>query len=827
MLRMRLDMVSDTLNQFLYFSKNMSQKRCFHCGLEVPDGIDLTVSYKNQEEAMCCLGCQAVAQGIIDAGLGQYYEQRTTQPNQPELPPQDILDRIKLYDLPEIQADFVVSIAENESEAVLMLSGITCAACTWLIEQKLLRLKGVTKVELNYSTQRARVAWDKTQISLSEILLTVQKLGYEACPYDATRADDYMQKERKQSILRLWVAGLSMMQVMMYAVPTYLFGDIEPQFLWILHWASMTLTLPVIFYSAVPFYRGALRDLKNRKVGMDTPITIAILLSFIASSIALFRKEMNGVFFDSISMFVFLLLGGRFLEQSARRKAADATERLVKLIPAFGHRIVDIEKQTTEECAVAQIQTDDLILVKTGEVIVADGVVVKGQSEVNEAMLTGESMPIMKNIGDTVTAGTVNIDNPLSIRVSNTGNETRLGSIVRLLDSALAQKPKAVQLADRYASVFVAILLIFAVLVFAFWAVHKDGNTALWITVSLLVITCPCALSLATPAALTAAMSSMTKIGMLMTNGTALESLSHIHDAVFDKTGTMTEGRLRLIQTIPLQQNDVSGCLKIAAALEKNSEHPIAQAFCEQEIENLPAVENLKNTIGQGIEGTIDGMTYRIGRESFVSQIAGKFPENFQHEKGTLIVLGSSQGFQAAFVLNDTIREDAKNMIQSLKNMGIRTHLLSGDHQEAVQNLAQNLGFDTYQAQATPEDKLQYVQHLQQEKRRVLMTGDGVNDAPVLAQADVSVAMVSGADVSRQGSDMVMMNDHLSAIAQAIRIAQRTKKIIHENLIWALGYNAIAIPIAAMGYARPAVAALGMALSSLLVVSNALRLLRQ
>lgn len=810
----------------------MNKKTCFHCGLPVPKGMDLTIHYQSEEKPACCAGCQAVAQSIIDSGLGQYYEQRTAQALQAALPPQELLEQIKLYDLPEVQADFVEIKSENEHEALLMLSGITCAACVWLIEQQLLHLPGIVRVDLNYSTHRARVAWDNSRVKLSDILLKIQQSGYDASPYDAMRHEESAQKERKQAILRLWVAGLSMMQVMMYALPTYLFGDIEPEFLHLLHWAGMILTLPVIVYSAVPFYQGAWRDIKNRRVGMDVPIALAVILAFSASTIALLQKAGEGIFFDSISMFVFLLLGGRYLEKMARRKAADATERLVKLVPAFCHRLPEYpQSMTQEEAVVAKLQCNDVILVKAGEIIVADGIVIEGESEVNEAMLTGESLPQVKNMGNKVTAGTTNIASPLLVQVSNVGSNTRLGGIVRLLDTALSQKPRMARIADRYASWFVAALLILAACIFVLWTWQVDANKGLWVTVSLLVITCPCALSLATPAALAAATGNLTSKGLLIGSAHSLEGLAKINQVIFDKTGTLTEGKLNVQHALFATQNSdkQQHIINIACALEAQSEHPIARALCHHYPQSQAvSLSNLLNSVGQGVSAqTKEGQIWRIGNIRYVSEIAGDIPDWLKRQHiGTIVALGNQHGFQAAFYLSDVLKEGAKQTVVQLAKLGLNTHLLSGDNNIVSQHIAQMLNIKHVRAEASPEEKLDYVAQLQRNGHCVLMVGDGVNDAPVLAQADVSIAMDSGADVSREGSDMVMMNHHLHLLPQAVEVGRRTRHIIQENLLWALTYNAIAVPIAATGHATPAVAALGMACSSLLVVLNALRLLR-
>ena len=439
---------------------------CFHCGLPVLEGAVFPVVYHQVEQATCCAGCQAVAQSIIDAGLDYYYEQRTADADKAALPDADILAKLRLYDLPEVQQGFVYEQGESK-QATLLLEGITCAACVWLIEQTLSRLVGVISVSINYSNHRLHVSWQAEQVALSDILLSIQKIGYQAQPYDSEQQHVLQTKQRKQALVRLWIAGLSMMQVMMYAVPTYLYGDIEPVFLWLLHWASMVSTLPVVVYSAIPFYQGAWRDWRNRRVGMDTPISLAIVLAFGASMYALFSRAAEGVYFDSISMFVFLLLGGRYLEQIARRKAADATERLSKLIPAFCHVLPHYPIQESQEGLVAHLQVGDVVLVRAGEVFPVDGVVLSGSSDVNQALLTGESLPILKEAGQSVQAGTVNGSSPLCVQTTGVGQYTRLSSIVRLLDGAMAQKPKIALVADRYASVFVAVLLLLALGTFA------------------------------------------------------------------------------------------------------------------------------------------------------------------------------------------------------------------------------------------------------------------------------------------------------------------------------------------------------------------------
>lgn len=813
------------------------KKTCFHCGLDVPEHVHLPVTYENETHETCCAGCQAVAQSIIDAGLGSYYKQRTADAQQAALPPQEVLAQLKLYDLPEVQADFVEHNAEGNREAVLMLSGITCAACVWLIEQQLLRLAGVVRVDLNYSTHRARVIWDERRVALSDILLRIQSTGYTAAPYDAQKVEAQAQKERKQFIVRLAVAGLGMMQTMMFALPTYIYGDdIEPMYLKVLHWGGFLMVLPVVFYCAQPFYRGAWRDLKNRRVGMDTPIALAVVMTFAAGIYSLMTNAGQGMYFESIAMLMFFLLGGRFMEQIARRKAGDAAERLVKLVPAFCHKLNTYpESDTAEEAVVAQLQAGDVIVVKPGEVVPVDGTVLSGESEINEAMLTGESLPVAKGRDDKVVAGTLNVSGPLVVRTDSAGSNTRLSHIVKLLDRALAQKPHVAELAEKYASNFVLGELLLAVPVFIGWAWYADMQTALWITVALLVITCPCALSLATPTALAASTGALASEGVLVAGKQSLEALAQITDVVFDKTGTLTRGELAIERIILLGDTAQADALAVAAALEAQSEHPVAKAFARYPqafSDGMPSeisVAQRINRIGHGVSAqvTLNGkmQQWALGRADFVAEIAGALPQgSWSSHTGSVVFLGNDLGFQTAFLLADDIKDGVAQMVADLKAQGICLHVLSGDRQAAVAQLARDLALDAYRAEAMPEDKLAYVSDLQQQGRKVLMVGDGINDAPVLVQADVSAAVAAGADVARDGADVVLLNDDMRVLPLMVAQAKRTRQVIQQNLSWASAYNIIAVPLAVFGFVQPWIAALGMSLSSLVVVGNALRL---
>ncbi|WP_028451045.1 heavy metal translocating P-type ATPase [Chitinilyticum aquatile] len=801
----------------------MPDPSCFHCCEPVPGPASFPVRFRGSEHPCCCAGCQAVARTIIDSGLERYYDDRTDTATPATPIPAELLAQLRLYDDEQLQDSFVNAASEESREAHLLLEGITCAACIWLNEQHISRLPGVLAVSINYSTHRARVRWDPARIKLSAILEAITVIGYRAHPYDHAKAEEAWNKRNKQAQFRLWTAGLSMMQVMMFAVPVYLApaGEIAPEWLSLLNWASMLLTLPVVLYSSWPFYESAWRDLKRRRAGMDLPVTIGVLAAFVASLHSLWQGH-GEVYFDSVSMFVFLLLGGRYLEMRARHRAGAATEQLVKLIPAFTHKLSGSgAEQQLEEYPVSKLAVGDLVVCRPGEIIPVDGLVVDGKSEVDEALLSGESTPIQKQAGDAVTGGASNLRSPLTIRVTQIGEHTRLASIVRLLDAAMQHKPQLAQLADRIAGWFVLALLLIAGATWWYWQMHDPAH-ALPITVAVLVISCPCALSLATPAALVAATGHLAHLGILSHRPDSLEDAAQITDIVFDKTGTLTIGQPGLRAIIPFEATAAEAS-RIAAALEASSNHPLAHAL---KLPDTTPASDVEYHPGGGMTGTVAGQRYFIGNPGFIAAQcpnaqARPLPQN---SRETLLVLAREDAWLAALLLGDTLRDDAHEMVSTLTAAGFTLHLLSGDHPDAVMHVADTLGIKQATGQASPEQKLDYVQKLQAGGRKVMMLGDGINDAPVLAAAHVSVAMGCGVDISHAAGDMVLLNNRLNGIPRLLALAGKTRAIIRQNLAWALAYNIAAIPLAASGFVTPWLASAGMAASSLLVVCNALRL---
>ncbi|MBU0752079.1 MAG: heavy metal translocating P-type ATPase [Gammaproteobacteria bacterium] len=811
----------------------MSPTDCYHCGLPIPPGADFPVEIEGAPREMCCAGCQAVAQAIVANRLTEYYRHRDALPESPREAIPLELQELGLFDHPEVQKNFVRPVGEHEREAALILEGITCAACVWLNEAHIARQPGVTAVDINYATRRARVRWDERQIRLSQILESIAAIGYRAHPYDAMRSEQLAQKERRTALWRLFVAGFGMMQVMMYAVPVYLAGegDMTPDIEQLMRWASFVLTLPVVFYSAAPFFVSAWRDLRLRRIGMDVPVALGVGAAFAASTWATLIAS-GEVYFDSVTMFVFFLLSGRYLEMMARQKAVRGIESLARAIPAFCNRLPRYPAMDAERILVAEVGVGDTVLVKPGEVIPVDGTVIAGESSADESLLTGESRPVAKLAGATVVGGSVNVTSPLVLRVDKVGESTRLATIQRLMERAAAEKPRMVEMADRIAARFVVALLVLASLTAVIWW-NVDASRALWVFVAVLVVSCPCALSLATPAALTVATGAMTRHGVLVTRGHAIETLARVTHIVFDKTGTLTEGRPRVTDVLLLGAAGDADVRLLAAALEAGSEHPIGRALREAAVPpaptfSVPGVSALRTRTGCGVEGEIGDRKLRVGTFAYVAELHGK-PEPMEagawaDEGATVVALGDPDGWLALFRLEDAARSGSVAAITALQEQGLRVSMLSGDSPGAVTKMAAELGIVDARGAMTPEDKHAAIKALQDGGAVVAMVGDGVNDAPVLAQAHVSIAMGGGTELARSQADVVLLSDSPGQLAQGMVMARRTLRVIRQNLAWAFAYNALAIPLAMVGWITPWMAGIGMSASSLLVVTNALRL---
>ena len=794
---------------------------CYHCGLLVPVASHWEVMIDGAVRAMCCPGCEAVAQAIVDNGLADYYRNRQSLPNgMAEVIP----DALKLYDTPELAAQFTGT--DGGAEATLSVEGIRCAACVWLIERRLSKVPGLTAANLNVATEKLQVSWDASQCKPSDILQAVREVGYVAYPFDPIQHGELLRKNGRKMFKQLFVAGLSMMQVMMYAVPVYLAGEntIEPDMEKLLRWASLVLTLPAVLYSAEPFFRGAWTDLKQRSLGMDVPVALGIGAAFIGSLYATLVNH-GDVYFDSVTMFIFLLLGSRYMELIARRRAAASLETMQHALPDSAWLLKDYpQHRDATLVAAATLRAGDVILAKPGESVPADSLVIDGETSVDLSLLTGESAPQRKCIGEHIVGGAVNVSAPVILRVDKVAKDSTLSSLIRLIERAGQCKPTISQWADRVAAYFVGALLLLAVCVLSFWLWH-DATRAWPIASAVLVVSCPCALSLATPSALAAATGRLLKQRVLIIQPHVLETLDRATHVIFDKTGTLTEGRPVLRKVALLGRVSEDEALRLASALEANSAHPIANAFTAA-ARTTSLAESAEFLQGQGITARIAGKPYRIGSARFVAGLAGDVPVHAAATGVTDIYLGTEGEWIARFELADGLKPDAKATIDWFKSQGRRVILLSGDAQGIAVQVGATLGMDEAHGGMLPQQKMEFVQALQRLGAVVAMVGDGINDAAELRTSDVSFAMGSGAALAQSHADAVLLSANLSSMLDAARAARDCLRVIRQNLAWATVYNLVAIPAAAMGWLNPWMSGVGMSVSSALVVLNALRLHR-
>jgi P-type Cu2+ transporter len=767
-----------------------------------------------------------VARTIVAAGFEKYYEARSAAGVRPEaLPP------LELYDDPAAQREFVAAPAEDVREATLILDRIRCAACLWLNEQSLRRVPGVLRADVNFTTQRAQVTWDPGITRLSKILEAIRAVGYDAYPFDPRRGDALARGERRRALWRLFVAGFGAMQVMMYAWPAYIDaggGTLSSDAEGLMRWASLAITAPVLVFSCAPFFRGAWHDAKRRRISLDTPIALGLAAGFAASAWATISGS-GAVYFDSIAMLAFLLLGARTAELFARQKAGRELDRLARWMPSFALRMV--ADGGTERVPAHALAPGDRVLIGAGERVPADGVVEEGVSSADESLLTGESRPLAKGAGAALVGGSVNLEQPLTMRVTRAGADTQAAAIGRLVERAAASRPLLVERADRLAQALTYVVIATAVL-----AWFASGNV--WVAVAVLVATCPCALALAAPIVLTRAGAQLLQRGAALTRSRALEALHRATDVVLDKTGTLTHARPAIARTAILSDVDEAQCRALAAALEASSTHPLARAFAatadapgaaharvgEQggegaQAEEPPIVRALRNEAGQGVEARVGGRLVRIGSQRFCAKIAGASAP----ESGAQVYLAQEGRWLAAFFIEDALRPEAAEVVKALAARGLRLHLVSGDDPALVERIARRLGIEAWAGGATPQEKFDYVGRLQAEGCVVAMVGDGLNDAPVLARADASVAMGAGADAAQLQADVVLTGDRLGALEDVFTLSGGAMRLVRQNLGWALLYNALALPAAALGWIGPWEAAIGMSASSFIVVLNALR----
>lgn len=763
-----------------------------------------------QSRAMCCLGCKHAAQMIVDSGLERFYQYRQQVSDTPDMLAPEQLDEMEAYDNQLLAAQ----ITETEGTLQrlnLVVEGVHCAACAWVIEKTLQKNPAVAEVSVNTTTRKASIVWDPAQGVLSDLLKSIYRLGYKAHPYRPQLAEQLDKEQQRYYIRRLAVAGIGMMQVMMLAVGLYVGGAfwIDGSDRIFLRSVSLLFAFAVISYAAQPFFLGALRNLHSRQLGMDIPVSLALLLAF-SSSVWATLTDSGEVYFDSVTMFTFFLLTGRYLEQLARSKAASGLQNWQRLLPLTVHRCT---AEGVQLVSLNDIHVGDMLRIKPGETIPVDGTVCHGSTTVNEAILTGEAIPCQKSAQSSVSAGSINVEGVIDIVAEKIGEDTLIGQMHRLIETAQQHKPAIQRFVDRLAARFVFAILSLALSSYVIW-LWLVPEQAFWIALAVLVVSCPCALALATPVVLTCLTGFLARHGLVLTRNHAVEMAHRLSHVCFDKTGTLTSGVFS-IQQIECRSNawTQAQILNHVAALEQCSAHPIASAF-QPYLDSSVTASNIAISPGHGVAGDICGVRWSIGRAAVPRQ------------GGVWLDVMCEQDCVAHILVADQLRADAKALIRDLQAQNIQCVILSGDASDAVSLVAAELGIQQYHRGYTAAQKMQFIQQLQSEGHVVMMVGDGLNDAPVLQAADFSVAMGSAMDMTQTSADCVLVHEQLSVLLLFIEKMRQTRRIIRQNIMWALGYNLSAVPIAMLGLIPPYLAALGMSASSLLVVLNALRINR-
>lgn len=812
---------------------------CFHCGLDIPGDTRLSARVLGELQPMCCIGCRAAAEMLEAQGLSEWYRRRASFPGAPARTLEAVREANGPLETPEIEAAYLIRDADGMGgqSAALLVEGLSCAACTWVIEAHLAGLGGVEGCRVAIPERRVVVDFDPARTSLRAIVLRLAEIGFASRPDRPSEAAALEREENRSALIRLGVSGLGAMNVMSYAMGLYVgaFDGIEAGSVALMRWMGFLVATPVVVYAGRPFFEAAWRELEVRRPGMDVPVALAIGFAYLVSVYATLYG-VGEVYFESICMFIFFLGVGRYLEQRIRQRACSLTRSLAESSPAIARRVeADGERVIPAE----RLAIGDRFRVRPGETIAADGRVLEGESAVQEALLTGEPWPRSVAREATVVAGSVNVSSPLLVEATRVGDQTTLASILRLALRAQSERSPVARLADRVGSIFVVAVLAVAVVNFLVWW-WIAPERAIWTTLSVLVATCPCALGLALPTVTAATTHALARAGLLVTRAGVLESLARADRFVFDKTGTLTEGEPQLVRVrLAGDEIDEARVLSLARGLERDSEHPIARALRrprpgERVQPARPGLEAVRAHPGLGVEGREAGHVYRIGRREWAlapeqAQRCAARDDVEPEDPGqgassqVSVVLSRDGRLLAELEFEDPIRPEAAPALAALRNAGISLEMLSGDPSAGAERVARALVLELHVRGALPEQKVERVQALARAGQRVAVVGDGVNDGPVLRAGEVSIAMGSGCDLSRLGASAVLLGDDLALVPRAVHAARRMQRIALQNVAWAVGYNLAVLPLAVSGHLPPWLAALGMSASSLVVVLNALR----
>lgn len=808
---------------------------CYHCQLPVPksSAVHLTLNEKSYD--FCCQGCAMVFQMINQHQLDSFYQKRELTGLEIPVEQLDTKD-FSHFDRPSIQNRFVSTNANGDSESRLLLEGVTCAACTWLIETYLLKQKGIQHAEVNYSRHRAVVSWNPDEISFSTIVRRLAGIGYRALPYDPSLQEKRQNRLKRSMLIRLSVAGFCAGNIMMLSISLYsgYFSGMQAEFKHFFQYISALLSLPAVFYSAVPFWSGALTSIKSRYPNMDLLISLGILTTFSYSVIILLTGG-GETYFDSCTMLIFFLLISRTLEGLTRSRVIHIGEQLSGLTPQF---VVRLDEDGVE----STVSTDELVLndrlrIKPGDSIPVDGSICYGEGEIDESALTGENRWRYVRPDDRVLSGTINRMGSFVMKTEKLGQDSALQRIITLVDQVNDKKTNLQRLADRVAARFVWVVIGLSLATFAYWSWFADQPLALspWlIAVSVIIIACPCALGLATPMTILAATALAFKRRILVKSGAFLEEADKITDIVFDKTGTLTSGEMQIINLESPGTLTEKEWFSLALQLEQASNHPIAKAIrvtakTKQIQTSEIKIEDFMQLPGRGVKGTLKKQKVVIGNALFIKETcpsAFPIPADIPGKSIlTVRIFVSIDGIlQGTMDLEDTLKPEAHWLIDQLHLKKLTTHILSGDVKERVSSLCTELGIDEFQGEMLPEEKLGYIQELQTQGRKVIMVGDGLNDAPALTSADIGVAVQNATELSMEAADVVFLNSNLKDLIAFLSLALNSKKMIRQNLTLALLYNACTLPLAMLGHVTPLLSAIFMACSSLVVTLNLLRL---
>jgi Cu2+-exporting ATPase len=809
----------------------MTAEKCYHCGQSIASEALVQSEVGGEQRDFCCHGCAGACEAIYEAGLDSFYQRATK--DETWQPPQAVPKDLAMYDHDEIQSQFVTSLGEVR-EITLMADGIHCAACVWLIEHRLAKESAILMANVNFTTRRIKLRWDNRDILLSRILQILAELGYASTPYDPQLSQKALEAYNRGLLYRFAFAAFAMMNIMWVSISLYFGAADDAQYKQFFHWVALALATPTLLYSGQPFFIGAWQALRGRRLGMDVSIALGILTTYGYSLYVTLVPESGGaVYFDTLVDFMFFLLLGRYLESISKSKAVDATHRLLELQPKVARKRVDDGSEKLE--AVRLLKAGDLVWVHPADRIPVDGIVVEGDSHINEAMLTGESRAVHKRIGDKVSAGTHNQEGALLVEVQQLLADSMLGRIIALVEEAQGSKAPIQRTADAVVPWFVATTLSLAIFALVFWWWQSGLDTAIMAATAVLIVTCPCAFGLATPMAIAVASGVGARLGILIKHGAVLERLSQTTHVVFDKTGTLTSGKMDVAAWQSWRADgDIAQVWAVFAALEQRSEHALAQAlFAFAQKQEIQSIESLgfMTLSGRGVQAQIDGVLWQAGSVGWMTELSVSLSDDVllwiaaQETQGrTLVCLSCVGELVATVAVGDVLREDAVSVIQALKARGIVVSMVTGDRQAVADAFAAQLGGMAVQAEVLPSDKDAALRALQGDGRVVVFVGDGVNDAPALVRADVGIALGSGTEVSVDSAQVVLLNDRLQSVLTSIDLSRVALRTIRQNIGMSLLYNAIMVPLAVAAKLTPLMAAIGMPISSLLVIGNAARI---